>query len=533
MLSIRTRITVIIITAVSAAIAASLVTGLYLNRNYNIQFFKDALFSIEEISSKLISGELNRLRDETMSIAELSGRSRDIQGTLEQQLNRNSSFLNLAVLSRDGTLLFAGNSETRPPIRSIDSEYGKRALAGETIITSIFYTPDGNLVMRIWCPVDENRVLIAGISGLYLSMFLGPCSVFESGEILIIDSEGFIIAENARGSYVQERRNYIELGNRYPEYRETGRIFKSIVENDSGTELYNLSGEKRICAYRTIDGTDNWSLAVSASMNESPINKINNTLISCAVILFVLAIIAALIISKVIVDSFEKTMAAQAKTAPAAGREIIHPIDAVPPVSQQQKINTGGIFQDVSVSGLNIKEALESLANDEETYMLVLRSYITYTPAFLDTIQLQDLESIDRYRIAVHGLKGSSRSIGAFILGDEAEKLEHAAVEKDMDYIETNTDPFITAVEEMMNNISALISDLDAKSGKSKPEMEKPDPELINAVLNACKVYDIEALKKAIDSLDCYTYNSWPDLTEWLNEQADISNFDEIQRRLE
>ena len=169
---------------------------------------------------------------------------------------------------------------------------------------------------------------------------------------------------------------------------------------------------------------------------------------------------------------------------------------------------------------------------DEEVYLKVLESFIKHTPNNLEKIR--DYENIDNYRIAVHTIKGSSKSICAALLGEIAEKLEKAAREGDLAYIKANTGILLDEAEKIIETISDFLTNSLFPQGEDlKPEKDFPDSDIISAIKAAADNYDMDVLLKKIAELDKYRYKSHLHLVKWLLEQAEKSEFDVIQKKLQ
>ena len=64
---------------------------------------------------------------------------------------------------------------------------------------------------------------------------------------------------------------------------------------------------------------------------------------------------------------------------------------------------------------------------------------------------------VDNYRIQVHALKSTSRTIGATALSDEALALENAAKSGDIEYITGNTERVLTDYNAVLEQIRAVL----------------------------------------------------------------------------
>jgi CheY-like chemotaxis protein len=184
-------------------------------------------------------------------------------------------------------------------------------------------------------------------------------------------------------------------------------------------------------------------------------------------------------------------------------------------------------------AGINVTSGLERFGGDTEGYVTVLKSYVKNTPELLDEIRACTQETIDNYRITVHGIKSASRSIGAEALGAQAEALESAAKEGRLDGInsinETNAG-FIAEAEKLIGALAALLGKIESEH--PKPLKAAPDRAALAALRDACASYDIDAVDRALESLESYRYESGAELVSWLREQANISEFSKIEERL-
>jgi HPt (histidine-containing phosphotransfer) domain-containing protein len=134
------------------------------------------------------------------------------------------------------------------------------------------------------------------------------------------------------------------------------------------------------------------------------------------------------------------------------------------------------------------------------------------------------------YAIIVHGIKSSSRSIGAEALGAAAEALERAAKAGDLDFIRENHGAFIQAADSLLNELNAEIN----RAAAENPNPRKPEPaeETLEELLEACRAFDIDGVDRALEELESCEYETGADLVAWLREKADGMGFKEIAGRL-
>jgi len=194
----------------------------------------------------------------------------------------------------------------------------------------------------------------------------------------------------------------------------------------------------------------------------------------------------------------------------------------------------GLISEDIFVEGLNIAAGRANFG--ESAYLEVLRSYCVHTPALLEKLrELADTVNangnLKEYTITVHGLKGSSYGICAESVGKQAEALEHAARNKDLQFISTNNNPLIENTGILLKNIQTFLEEI-AGPPKTKPHASAPDSATLAMLLEACKSYRTSHMEEILQQLEAYEYESGGELITWLREQLDNLEYDAIIERL-
>jgi len=213
----------------------------------------------------------------------------------------------------------------------------------------------------------------------------------------------------------------------------------------------------------------------------------------------------------------------------------------IPKEKQVQKTDSGetkmdqSIFpNDVSIEGVNLQEGKNRY--QEKAYLDILRAYCMHTPALLEKMRHAKNENfpeeaMEEYVITVHGIKGSTYGICAETMGKQAEALEHAARKRERQFIDTNHDPFILAVEKLLEKLKEFLA-VVTKPESAKPLSPKPDAVLLRNIAEACKHYKVNDMEEMLGKLEAYQYESGGDLVLWLREQVDNLEYDVIQERL-
>jgi CheY-like chemotaxis protein len=181
-----------------------------------------------------------------------------------------------------------------------------------------------------------------------------------------------------------------------------------------------------------------------------------------------------------------------------------------------------------NIPGLDTSKGLARFSGDEKIYRRVLKSYVTNTRLILETVKEINENNLDDYIIAVHGIKASSRGIGADQVGARAEALEKMAKAENLDFLRENHPAFLEAANELM----LAIEDMAGKAAADKPKKDKPDAEILSRISAACKKYDIDKLDAAMADLEVFEYESDGGFAVWLRENVDQMNYEEICGRI-
>jgi signal transduction histidine kinase/DNA-binding response OmpR family regulator len=187
-------------------------------------------------------------------------------------------------------------------------------------------------------------------------------------------------------------------------------------------------------------------------------------------------------------------------------------------------------FDKWQINGLDFEKGLERFSGDAKSYLDVLKSYASNTPSLLDKALKCTEEGLPDYAIIVHGIKSSSNSIGAGMIGAKAEALEHAAKAGDTAFVLLNNDAFIQAVQKLIADLSVMLLNFEAEN--PKPRKAEPDAGVLADLLRSCEEYDIDGVDVAMAVLEGCEYESGSEMVKWLREQVNVMGFKQMAERL-
>ena len=185
---------------------------------------------------------------------------------------------------------------------------------------------------------------------------------------------------------------------------------------------------------------------------------------------------------------------------------------------------------EIGIDGLNVDKGIERFGGNKDTYFDILRSFASTTPRLLESIADVSEDGIEAYTIAVHGVKGSSRSICADAFADIAERLEKAGKAKDFAFISAHNPSFLESAWQLVAGINEAIARMYPEVPKQ--QKDKPDTEVLSKLLEACRSFDTDMVDALMEELSLFAYTSGGDFVEGLQKSAAEYDFKEMKEKL-
>jgi HPt (histidine-containing phosphotransfer) domain-containing protein len=170
------------------------------------------------------------------------------------------------------------------------------------------------------------------------------------------------------------------------------------------------------------------------------------------------------------------------------------------------------------------------MGGDKKAYIQVLRSYVINVRSQLPVIESVNETTLAKYKVIVHGIKGTSYYIGARQIADLAKDLEQASDNGDISYVKENNPVFIEAAKTLIDTLTELFSDIDTEN--PKPVKSEPDREALAKLRDACKSFNMDDLDAAIEEIEQYEYDSDDGFMDWLRETLSKMDFRQIAAKL-
>nr|WP_300167549.1 methyl-accepting chemotaxis protein [uncultured Flavonifractor sp.] len=209
------------------------------------------------------------------------------------------------VLTSTGVSLFDGNSYA-------DREYFQQAIQGNTYIsTPTISKITGELSIMVAAPLWQDGIQDSKIVGVvyfvpketFLNDIMSTIHISEHSGAYMLDKNGTTIAhKNIENVHNQE--NTAEEAKTNSSLSALAALESKMVAGENGFGQYTYNGATKYLAFAPVDGTDGWSVAVSAYTSDYMATTIRNIIIIA--ILVAVVIVVAVIISVWIANSLSK-----------------------------------------------------------------------------------------------------------------------------------------------------------------------------------------------------------------------------------
>lgn len=112
----------------------------------------------------------------------------------------------------------------------------------------------------------------------------------------------------------------------------------------------------------------------------------------------------------------------------------------------------------IQTPDLNMDKGIEQFGGNESLYLSILEYYISDMQPLLDATKSVEEAGLEGYQQNAHAIKGASQSVFAENLGNEAAKLEQAAKDGDIEYINSNHEAFLDNARKLVQSIETMLA---------------------------------------------------------------------------
>lgn len=377
MKSIKTRITyILILMIVSLSVVFGLVSCI-LNYRSSMEVLQQTMTETAKVSAKQISNALKSYKSVAYEAGCLntlarSSVTKNEKQTIIDQKSKAYNFIRGNLLDTKGNSLFDGQNYA-------DRDYFKAAISGEAVCSDpILSKSTGKMTFVIAAPLWENGIPNSKTVGVvcfvpqeqFLNETVSEIKVGETGTTTILNSNGMTIASEYTDTVGME---HITQDTESDSSNTRAAIAQKMMLGEAGFDNYKENGVSQFGAYAPIDGTNGWSIVVTANRAEF----LHGVILSIWITVVLIAIFIAL--GVLAAFRFANSIAGPIKASADRLKLLAHGDLTAPVPDSSAKDETGNLLRDLqlTVETLNrtisdISFHLEEISNGNFTTELLL-----------------------------------------------------------------------------------------------------------------------------------------------------------------
>ena len=157
------------------------------------------------------------------------------------------------------------------------------------------------------------------------------------------------------------------------------------------------------------------------------------------------------------------------------------------------------------IEGIDTVKGAET-AGGEEAYVLICRNFYDTAKARIGMIQeAYENEDYDNYTIQVHALKSSARLIGAAEFSEQAQELENAGREGDIEKVKKDTENILNRYRWFYDRFDAIFGEGTDTADDDRPLISEEDLKRNLAdMTELLEAFDFDTAKELFDTFADY-----------------------------
>lgn len=316
MKSIRTKITLCLILTILTALTASGISSIIPNYNSTVSTVDHMMSETAVLAAERVEQELTAYKNAVMDagcIPQLSDPnvSLDEKQSIINERVAMHNFQRGNIIGIDGISIFDGKDYS-------DREYVRQAMQGNIYVSEPLISKiTGEPSIMVAAPLYADGVYGSSIAGVvyfvphetFLNDIVSSIQVSENSRAYMINKSGDTIADITLDTITVQ--NIEAEAQNDPSLKELADIHASMRQGKNGFGSYPSGEHKMFIAYAPVNGTDGWSIAVTAPQLDYLTSTRNAMVINIAVIL--VSILISVVIALILAVSISKPMKACAK----------------------------------------------------------------------------------------------------------------------------------------------------------------------------------------------------------------------------
>lgn len=190
----------------------------------------------------------------------------------------------------------------------------------------------------------------------------------------------------------------------------------------------------------------------------------------------------------------------------------------------------------LNAQGLDVAHGLSYLDGAVTDYLDILHTFATDTrEKIIELCELLSSNDLVNFAIQIHGIKSAAKSVGALTLSDLSLKLEDAAKNKDISFIDANFENWLCTVRPLLEKLDEFF---DAQNALLAEDAKQAGDEKVlkDALLNIAKSaqdFDILNVQKVLTDLNLFNWDAATNvMLASLNKAANTYDYETLNNIL-
>lgn len=290
--TIKTKITVTVLAIVIISMYLLGSISIYLNYSSTMSTLEQNMTEAAELASERVQWELQSYLNLVTNLGATARIAKDSATVEEKQtiIDERVKAYDMErgnILDKDGTSIFSGEDFS-------DRAYFQAAIKGETYVSEpLISKVTGDLTVIIAAPLWKDGLIDTEVIGVvyivphetFLNDIVTSIQISKNGSSYMLDGSGTVIAHKNM-ELVTTQDNSIEASKTDSSVKSVAKLEERMVAGETGFGTYKYGGVNKLLAYAPVDGTNGWSIAITAPLSDFISETIIGIIITVVLIVF-------------------------------------------------------------------------------------------------------------------------------------------------------------------------------------------------------------------------------------------------------
>ncbi|MCI8495977.1 MAG: HAMP domain-containing protein [Lachnospiraceae bacterium] len=338
--TIKGKITISVLMLVIISLLLLGIISSVLNNHSTNSTLERSMRATARVSAERVEWEITSYRNiaedlgMTARLANDTVSAEDKKAIIDERIKVNE-LTGGGILDSAGVNIFTGE-------KCADTAYFKEAMKGQSYVTEPTSSEGGSVMeIKIAAPLWKEGIHGTEVVGViylipeenFLNDIMVATNVSDHGSAYMVDGEGTVIAHKNH-DLVKTKDNSIVAAESNSSLKPLARLEEKMIRGETGFGTYKYGGVKKIMAYTPVEGSNQWSIAITAPLSDFNFETIVGIIITILIVL--VSIVVAVLMVRRLADNIGSPVHQCAQRLLALANGDLH--TEVPQVSTQDEV---------------------------------------------------------------------------------------------------------------------------------------------------------------------------------------------------